>query len=135
MSVGRVGSWVSGIKLDDIRPVIGLLPSIVLGGTATWFLITDNVTLSARELLLIQGVQFISSLWFGWSVSYLFAAASFREQQRKFALSAYRRISEIDYTLDRLGSSLFSVGRNVLCGQPQIELSGEQVDHGLEVSD
>ena len=33
------------------------------------------------------------------------------------------------------GSSLFGVGRNVLCGQLQIELSGEQVDHGLEVSD
>ena len=33
------------------------------------------------------------------------------------------------------GSSLFGVGRNVLCGQLQIELSGEQVDHRLEVSD
>jgi hypothetical protein len=34
-----------------------------------------------------------------------------------------------------IGSSLFGVGRNVLCGQLQIELSGEQVDHGPEVSD
>jgi hypothetical protein len=37
--------------------------------------------------------------------------------------------------VDKKGSSLFGVGRNVLCGQLQIELSGEQVDHRLEVSD
>src|SRR3954462_5460704 len=33
------------------------------------------------------------------------------------------------------GSSLLSVGRNLLCRQPEIELSGDQVDHGLEVAD
>jgi hypothetical protein len=27
------------------------------------------------------------------------------------------------------------MGRDLLCGQPQIELSGDQVDHGLEVAD
>jgi hypothetical protein len=46
--------------------------------------------------------------------------------------------NELDWKLrikKNIGSSLFGVGRNVLCGQLQIELSGEQVDHRLEVSD
>src|SRR3954454_7301137 len=32
------------------------------------------------------------------------------------------------------GSSLLSMGRDLLCGQPEVELSGDQIDHGLEVS-
>ena len=47
----------------------------------------------------------------------------------------YGATSALRWLIAFVGSSLFGVGRNVLCGQLQIELSGEQVDHRLEVSD
>jgi hypothetical protein len=90
------------LKIKNTRTIIVLFIPALLGIVATYLQVQFNVSLTPRELLLIQAVQFIASLWFGWGVSYLFSAATFHEQQRKFAISAYRRINEIEYALDRL---------------------------------
>jgi hypothetical protein len=37
-------------------------------------------------------------------------------------------------TIERLGSSLFHVGRNGSGWQREVELAGEQIDDGLEVA-
>lgn len=84
------------------KPLLTLAPPFVMGAVTLWFEISNGDSLTAREQALIQAVQFVASVWIGWSVSYYFANVSFRDQQRKFALSAYRRISELDYALDRL---------------------------------
>ena len=78
-----------------------LILPVTLGGIATYLEISTP-TLTQRELLLVNAIQFVSTIWFGWASSQIVSEEQFRQRQKGFALSAYRRIKEIEYSVDRL---------------------------------
>lgn len=88
--------------------VVNLTAPVLLGGVGAYLKIRYNVSLTPKELLLIDAIQFISSLWFGWVISFIFSERSFQERQKKFAISAYRRIKEIENLSDRIISRIRS---------------------------
>jgi hypothetical protein len=83
------------------KTVLTLFLPIVLGGTATYFEMA-TAWLTQRELLLINALQFVSTIWFGWVSSQIVSEQQFQEWQKRFALSAHRRIKEIEYSRERL---------------------------------
>src|SRR5271167_3241246 len=91
----------SRIVWGIIKPLLLLALPIFLGGIATYFELT-SATLTSHDLLLINALQFVSTIWFGWASSQIVSEHSFQERQKRFALSAYRRIKEIEYSVDRI---------------------------------
>jgi DNA repair ATPase RecN len=87
------------------KNIVLLVLPLFLGGTATYFEITSG-NLTQRELILINALQFVSSIWFGWASSQIVSEQNFQERQKRFALSAYRRIKEIEYSVERLLSRI-----------------------------
>jgi hypothetical protein len=119
-----------GIKKIDwslTASILALVVPLVLGGTATYMQIQYNTQLSARELLLISATQFVASLWFGWVVSFIFSEKSFQDRQRKFAISAYRRIREIENAADRILSRTRSGAQNDQSASQCLEILKEMV--------
>ncbi len=95
-------------NLEVIKVWILVIAPLILGGVSIYFLFHNNGNLTQRELNLITGLQFISSIWFGWVISSIFSEQEFQQRQKKFAISAYRRIKEIEITLERLLNRLAS---------------------------
>lgn len=90
-------------KLNVInKSILNVIPPIILGVIATFFQINNYSTLTTREALIINAIQYISSMWFGWVVSMFFSEEDFKEKQKRFAFSAYRRIKEIEDSIQRL---------------------------------
>lgn len=75
---------------------------IVLGIIATYYELADSAALTQRELVLVNAIQFIATMWFTWTVANISAEQSFQQTQKKFALSAFRRIKEIESSVERL---------------------------------
>lgn len=57
---------------------------------------------SKLESTLFSILQFIFSLGFGWIITKITSTTEFYESQKRFALSAYRRIKEIEKAVERL---------------------------------
>lgn len=86
----RIGKFVGGI-----------LPALI-GIALVAIEMLYSRTLSPPAINVITALQFGCSLWFGAGVAYLYTEAGFLEKQKKFAISAYRRISEIEKNVRRL---------------------------------
>ena len=67
---------------------------------------SDSGTVSPRETFLFNVVQFVLTLGFGWCLTRAASHNEFSISLKRFALSAYRRVADIDQMIDRLFSTL-----------------------------
>jgi len=93
-----------------IALILGLAGALGLLAVAT--LITQIIRCSAEmtqtETALFGILQFVFSIAFGWILSRASYKKEFEENQRQFAIAAYRRIREIEHTVSRLLSRIKS---------------------------
>jgi hypothetical protein len=85
-------SWVMYVML------VGLLLATIL---LVIFQVSTANTATKTESALFSVLQFIFSLAFAWLLSRLVTEQQFIESQRKFAIGAFRRIREIERSLNR----------------------------------
>lgn len=69
-------------------------------------LVSANHQTSIRETALFNTIQFILTIGFTWFGTRIVSAGEFEKSLKKFAIGAYRRISDIDIILNRLKSML-----------------------------
>ncbi len=101
--------------------------AIGFGFTVLAVIVVDVSTASAPrtplESGLMNALQFLLSFGFAWITARLVTKREFQDQQKAFAVAAYRRIHEIDRSLDRL------VGRVT----NQMRVVSPETVHELEV--
>jgi hypothetical protein len=83
-----------------------LITSIVLGVAAIGCFVLQVRSFSkettARETALFNTLQFVITVGFGWFSTRAISRVQFEENLRRFAVSAYRRIADIDRMVHRL---------------------------------
>ncbi|SEB18568.1 hypothetical protein SAMN02745729_1357 [Marinobacterium iners DSM 11526] len=89
------------------------------------------------ETTLYGVLQFIFSIAFGWLLSKRSSEASFREEQRRFATSAYRRIKEIEASCTRLKDDLYRGVKNAKSSgaSRDLEISLVRAEEVLETTE
>lgn len=109
------------LKRYEFWLVIILLVSTV--ATIVVEILVSGKKTTSLETSLFGILQFVFSLSFAWILSRISARRRFKESQKQFAISAYRRIVEIDKGIERLLSRTDS----------QIESADEENAQELEV--
>jgi hypothetical protein len=93
-------------KSPTSRPTVELIAAAVLGllSIAAFGIQAESFdeTTTARETALFGALQFILTLGFGWMSTRAATRIEFAASLRQFALSAYRRISDIESILLRM---------------------------------
>jgi hypothetical protein len=86
--------WGGGAGVFEI--VLGILA----GATLVAQILRCGATMSQIETTLFGMLQFVFSIAFGWLIARGASKREFEQSQKKFAISAYRRIREIEQGVD-----------------------------------
>lgn len=87
------------LRLDAILSVLLLVATVI---TILLEIFLSGSTTTRLEISLFSILQFLFSLSFTWVIARMSLREEFQQSQRKFAISAYRRIIEIRNGADRL---------------------------------
>ncbi len=94
------------ISKTDKRLSIELVVAITLGALALAFFVGQELTIGAHttatETFLFNCLQFVLTVGFAWFSTRTISRLEFEQSLKKFAISAYRRIADIDRMVDRL---------------------------------
>ena len=111
-------------KTSEKKPVIEIIVAIVLAvlaiGTFVWQIINSSSTTTKLETSLFSLMQFLLTVGFAWFSSRAISRAEFRGELRHFAISAYRRISDISQMITRLERHLDSMPDELVQHAPQL---------------
>jgi hypothetical protein len=98
-----------------------------LGALAVACFIGEGLTVGAHstatETLLFNGLQFILTSAFAWFSTRAISRMEFEESLKKFAISAHRRITDIERMVDRLNHEV----REMISETPKEESSNLRV--------
>jgi len=90
--------------------ILEIIIAIVMGsltvGAFTIQVVTLNKNTTELETILFNGIQFILSLGFAWFSTRAISRSEFDESIKKFAIGAYRRISDIERMISRLQNEI-----------------------------
>ncbi|MCX6074154.1 MAG: hypothetical protein NTY39_07545 [Campylobacterales bacterium] len=92
MNLNKLPTWQKGLLL-----IITAGAVLLLG----FFQIYTSATATKVEGALFNVLQFIFSIIFAWFLSAFIGESQFVESQRKFAIGAFRRIKEIERSINR----------------------------------
>lgn len=92
MNLGKLPNWQKGLALLVLIIAIALI---------VYFQIDGAQSASKTESALFNVIQFIFSIAFAWMLSAFIGESQFVESQRKFAIGAFRRIKEIERSINR----------------------------------
>ncbi|MGG3283599.1 hypothetical protein [Paenibacillus solani] len=90
------------MKRWNLSQVAGLVFGILLVVTIILQIVNTSETSTKLEQTLFSVLQFIFSIIFGWLVTRISTKNEFEQSQKRFALSAYRRIKEIEKAVNML---------------------------------
>lgn len=99
--------------------LVGVVTAIVMG----LHIYMSGESTTKLETTLFTIIEFILSLAFAWLLAGYTNKEAYRDSQRQFAISAYRRINEIDMSLERLLRRV----------RHQLTVAGPSIQHELEV--
>ena len=108
----RKGCLKSGIEVI-VAATLGILALLTFVLHVRW----SVVPLNARETTLFSILEFLLTLGFGWFSTRAISRAEFESSLKQFAISAYRRIADIETMLTRLQSQT----RQVVGAEPGLE--------------
>lgn len=95
-------------KILKISLVVSIVVSVILILIQIVSLIVGH-TLTNLEAMLINILVFVFSIVFSGIFTYLGAKYSFKQSQKEFASSAYRRIKEIEAASDSLAEEIIKI--------------------------
>jgi len=96
------------IKTSELTPWFAIILGILTVASIILRIFSSSAQSTKLELSLFSILQFLLSISFAWVFTRIVTKNEFMESQRKFAISAYRRIKEIDRGIERLLSWLGS---------------------------
>lgn len=88
------------LKIEDCIAII--LAILIVALIITQIVISCYRPLNALETSLFSILQFVFSLGFAWILAKISFRAEFVRSQKQFAIAAFRRIKEIDITIERV---------------------------------
>jgi hypothetical protein len=97
MRAERKGSLKRGVELI-VAATLGALALLTFALHVRW----SSVPLNARETALFSILEFLLTLGFGWFSTRAISRNEFENSLKQFAVSAYRRIADIERMLTRL---------------------------------
>ncbi len=92
MNLAKLPAWQKGLILIVLIIAITLI---------VFFQIDGAQSASKTESTLFNVIQFVFSIVFAWLLSAFIGESQFVESQRKFAIGAFRRIKEIERSINR----------------------------------
>lgn len=111
--------------IPSLNNVVSFVLGILIITIISIQIITLNENTTIVETTLFNILQFVFSIAFAWHLSSIVSQNEFRKSQKKFAVSAYRRINEIKKGVERLSLRLNS----------QKDISFQETKHELEIID
>jgi hypothetical protein len=113
---------------------VELVMAVVLGVLAllcfAWQVRTVGTHTTATETFLFNSLQFILTTGFAWFSTRAASRLEFEQSLKKFAISAYRRIADIERMVDRLHSEV----REMISDAPKSEITNLRIVEAI-VSD
>ncbi len=101
--------------------------AVVLGALAllcfTWQVRTVGAHSTATETFLFNSLQFFLTTGFAWFSTRAASRLEFEQSLKKFAISAYRRIADIERMVDRLHSEV----REMILDAPKSEITNLRI--------
>jgi hypothetical protein len=95
---------------NDKKPTLDIIAIVILGILTLATLILQSVMLTSQTSKLETGLfnilQLILSLGFSWLLTRIVTRSEFQESLQRFAISAYRRIRDLDKSLIRMKAEL-----------------------------
>src|ERR1700674_5647431 len=106
---------------------VELVAAIILGALALlcffWQVRTVGAHTTATETFLFNSLQFILTAGFAWFSTRAISRIEFEQSLKKFAISAYRRIDDVEKMVDRLHNQV----REMMSAAPKSEITNLRI--------